>query len=123
MARADIGPLLTLADGHCLADQVLGACSMWRQQEVRRGAESLATLSRLVAVGSGLTLLPETAALCEGAATPGLSFLRFASPEPSRRIGVAHRLSAHGQHWIDLLAEATADAGEELTQEARRAIG
>ena len=123
MARADIGPLLTLADGHCLADQVLGACSMWRQQEVRRGAESLATLSRLVAAGSGLTLLPETAALCEGAVTPGLSFLRFASPEPSRRIGVAHRLSAHGQHWIDLLAEATSDAGEELTQEARRAIG
>ena len=24
LARADIGPLLTLADGHCLADQVLG---------------------------------------------------------------------------------------------------
>ena len=123
MSRADIGPLLTLADGHCMADQVLGACSMWRQQEVRRGAESLATLSRLVAAGSGLTLLPETAALCEGAATPGLSFLRFAAPEPSRRIGLAYRLSAHGQRWIDLLAGATADAGKELTQEAQRAIG
>ena len=123
MSRADIGPLLTLADGHCMADQVLGACSMWRQQEVRRGAESLATLSRLVAAGSGLTLLPETAALCEGAATPGLSFLRFAAPEPSRRIGLAHRLAAHGQHWIDLLAGATAGAGEELTKEARQAIG
>ena len=123
MARADLGPLLTLADGHCLADQVLGACSMWRQQEVRRGAESLATLSRLVAAGSGLTLLPETAALYESAATPGLNFLRFAAPEPARRIGLAHRLSAHGQHWIDLLAQATAGAGEDLTREARRKIG
>ena len=122
MGRTDIGPLLTLADGHCLADQVLGACSMWRQQEVRRGAESLATLSRLVAADSGLSLLPETAALCEGAATPDLSFLRFVAPEPARRIGLAHRLAAHGQPWIDLLADATAGAGEELTQEARRTI-
>ena len=122
MARTDIGPLLTLSDGHCLADQILGACSMWRLHEVRRGAESLATLSRLVASGAGLTLLPETAALCEGAATEGLSFLRFDSPEPSRRIGMAHRLAAHGQRWIDLLAEAAAGAGEELTQQARAAI-
>ena len=122
MARTDIGPLLTLSDGHCLADQILGACSIWRLHEVRRGAESLATLSRLVASGAGLTLLPETAALCEGAATSGLSFLRFDPPEPSRRIGMAHRLAAHGQRWIDLLAEAAAGAGEELTQQAREAI-
>ena len=93
LARADIGPLLTLGDGHCLADQVLGACLMWRMQEVRRGAESLAMLSRLVASGAGLTLLPETAALSERAAVPDLSFLRFAAPgafaadrpHPSRR--------------------------------------
>lgn len=122
MARTDIGPLLTLSDGHCLADQILGACSMWRLHEVRRGAESLATLSRLVADGAGLTLLPETAVLCESAATSGLSTLRFDPPEPSRQIGMAHRLAAHGQRWIDLLAEAAADAGEELTQRAREAI-
>ena len=122
LARADIGPLLTLGDGHCLADQVLGACLMWRMQEVRRGAESLATLSRLVASGAGLTLLPETAALSEHAAVPDLSFLRFAAPEPSRRIGLTHRVAAHGQPWIDLLAEAAASAGKALTEEARKAI-
>ena len=33
LARADLGPLLTLGDGHCLADQVLAACRMWRIQE------------------------------------------------------------------------------------------
>ncbi|MCY4498694.1 MAG: LysR substrate-binding domain-containing protein [Rhodospirillaceae bacterium] len=122
LARADIGPLLTLGDGHCLGNQVLGACSMWRLQEVHRGAESLATLSRLVASGAGLTLLPETAALCELAASPGLSFLRFAEPEPSRRIGLAYRITSHGQRWIDLLAEATAGAGQELTSRAREAV-
>ena len=123
LSRADIGPLLTLGDGHCLADQVLGACLMWRMQEVRRGAESLATLSRLVASGAGLTLLPETAALSERAAVPDLSFLRFAAPEPSRRIGLTHRVAAHGQPWIDLLAEAAASAGQALKEEADEAIG
>ena len=123
LARADIGPLLTLGDGHCLADQVLGASLMWRTREVRRGAESLATLSRLVASGAGLTLLPETAALAERAAVPGLSYLRFAAPEPSRRIGLTHRVATHGQQWIDVLAEATANAGLALTEEAQKAIG
>ena len=123
LARADIGPLLTLGDGHCLADQVLGACLMWRMQEVRRGAQSLATLSRLVASGAGLTLLPETSALAESTATPELSFLRFAAPEPLRRIGLTHRVAAHGQRWIDLLAEAATRAGQALTEEARKEIG
>ena len=122
LARADIGPLLTLGDGHCLADQVLGASLMWRMREVRRGAESLATLSRLVASGAGLTLLPESAALAERAAVPGLSFLRFAAPEPSRRIGLTHRVAAHGQRWIDVLADATESAGLALTKEAQKAI-
>lgn len=122
LARADIGPLLTLADGHCLADQVLGACRMWRMQEVRRGASSLATLSRLIASGEGLTLVPETAALCEYAAAPGLSFARLDAPEPSRRIGLTHRVAAHGQRWIELLAEAAADAGKALTATARKEI-
>ena len=122
LARADLGPLLTLGDGHCLADQVLAACRMWRIQEVRRGAGSLATLSRLVASGAGLTLVPETAALCERAASPGLSFLRFGAPEPSRRIGITHRVAAHGQRWIELLAEAAAGAGQALAEEAGKAI-
>lgn len=123
LARADIGPLLTLGDGHCLADQVLGASLMWRTREVRRGAESLATLSRLVATGAGLTLMPETAALAEREAVPDLSFLRFSAPEPSRRIGLTHRVAAHGQPWIDVLANATEKAGLALTAEAQKAIG
>ena len=49
LAQSDIGPLLALGEGHCLGDQVLGACSMWRPQDVHRGAASLATLAALVA--------------------------------------------------------------------------
>ena len=123
LAQSDIGPLLTLGEGHCLGDQVLGACSMWRPQDVHRGAASLATLSALVANGAGLTLLPESAALCERAAAPDLDFLRLASPEPSRHIGLVHRAVFQGQPWIDTLAEAAAGAGEVLVRDARAALG
>ena len=123
LAQTDIGPLLTMGEGHCLGDQVLGACSMWRPQEVHRGAGSLATLSALVANGAGLTLLPETAVLGECAASPGLSILRLASPEPSRRIGLVHRAVFQGQPWIDIVREAAAGAGEALLAEARSAFG
>ena len=123
LAKSDIGPLLTLGENHCLGDQVLGACSMWRVQDIRRGSESISTLSRLVASGAGLTLIPETAALCERAASPGLSFLRLAPPEPSRQIGLTHRVASHDQPWIKLLVAAATDAGLALTREAREAIG
>ena len=123
LAQSDIGPLLALGEGHCLGDQVLGACSMWRPQDVHRGAASLPTLSTLVASGAGLTLLPETAVLRERTATPELSFLRLASPEPSRRIGLVHRAVFRDQPWIDLLAEAAAGAGTALVGETRDAIG
>ena len=122
LSRADIGPLITLGDGHCLADQVLGACAMWRLEEVRRGAESLSTLARLVASGAGLTLLPETAALSEQKTCPDIHFLRFKEPEPSRQIGLVHRVASHGQRWIDILHEAVADSGNALVDEAQSSI-
>ena len=123
LAKSDIGPLLTLGEKHCLGDQVLGACSMWRVEDIRRGSESLATLARLVANGAGLTLMPETAALCEQAATRGLSHLRLAPPEPARQIGLTHRVASHGQPWIEPLVNAATSAGQALTRKAREAIG
>ena len=122
IARADMGPLLTLGQGDCLAAQVLGACLMWRIGEVQRGAGSLATLSCLVAKGAGLTLLPETAAIAERTASPDLNFLRFASPEPSRHIGLIHRVAAQGQCWTDVLAAAVTETGEALVAEAAEAF-
>ncbi|MDE0702274.1 MAG: LysR family transcriptional regulator [Rhodospirillaceae bacterium] len=123
VARADLGPLLTLCQGDCLAAQVLGACRMWRIREVQRGAGSLATLSHLVANGAGLTLLPETSAAAEGAGSPDLRFLRFAPPEPSRHIGLAHRIAAQGQRWTDVLATAVTETGKALVSEAASAFG
>ncbi len=101
----------------------MGACSISRYAEVHRGAQSLATLSRLAAGDAGLTLLPETAALCERAACPGLELLRFAAPEPARRIGLAHRVAAEGQQWIEVLADAAKAAAQPLLDDARDTIG
>lgn len=123
IARADMGPLLTLGQGDCLAAQVLGACLMWRIGEVQRGTGSLATLSHLVAKGAGLTLLPETAAIAEHTTSPDLQFLRFASPEPSRQIGLVHRVAAQGQRWTEILATAVTNSGKALVAEAAAAFG
>jgi LysR family hydrogen peroxide-inducible transcriptional activator len=122
LSRADLGPLLTLDEGHCLGEQIRGVCATWRLQEVRRGAGSLATLSRLVASGAGLTLLPETAILTERKNSPELGLFRFAAPEPSLRIGLVHRVASHGQHWIDVLGDAVADAGQALVKDTRAMI-
>ena len=100
----------------------MGACLTWRIREVRRGAGSLATLSRLVAQGAGLTLLPETAAAAERAASPDLCFLRLATPQPARRIVLVHRTAAQGQRWIDSLAEAVTETGQALVSEAAAAV-
>ena len=122
LASADLGPLLTLDQGHCLGEQIRGACAAWRLQDVRCSVGSLTTLSKFVESGAGLTLLPETAALSERAQAPGLELLRFTEPEPSRRIGLVHRVASHGQHWIELVARAVTEAGEELVQRARATV-
>ncbi len=122
LAQSDIGPLFALGEEQCLGDQVLGACSVWRPQDVHRGARSLGTLSALVASGAGLTLLPESAVLCEQAAYSGLELLRLAPPEPSRRIGLVHRAVFQGQPWVDIVAEAASGAGEALVKQVREAV-
>jgi LysR family transcriptional regulator, hydrogen peroxide-inducible genes activator len=54
--------LLVLADGHCLADQVLAACGKRRARLGPFQASSLDTLVNLVAAGYGTTLIPGLAA-------------------------------------------------------------
>jgi len=58
--------LMLLEDGHCLTDQALEVCGMLASAPgINMGAGSLATLSRLVAAGFGLTLMPELAVKSE----------------------------------------------------------
>ncbi|QYX55310.1 LysR family transcriptional regulator [Roseovarius sp. SCSIO 43702] len=112
--------LLLLEDGHCLTDQALELCNRDRgQRRIDMGASSMATLSRLVAAGFGLTLMPEIAAPTERRAAPGMTLRRFAAPEPGRRIVLVRRKGTDGGGWFSDLAALLSRVGEALVATAR----
>ncbi|WP_407493348.1 LysR substrate-binding domain-containing protein [Pseudooceanicola sp. MF1-13] len=105
--------LMLLEDGHCLTDQALEVCGRGRgHAQINTGASSLATLSRLVAAGFGLTLLPEMALKTEAR---DLTVQRFAAPEPYRTIGLVRRATSPKADWFDTLAEIIIDLSGTLT--------
>ncbi|QUS54915.1 hydrogen peroxide-inducible genes activator [Pseudovibrio brasiliensis] len=83
--------LLLLEEGHCLRDQTLSFCgSISQNQSANVGATSIATVLHMVAAGYGVTVLPEICADTE-IADDRITLLRFAEPQPSRRIGLIWR--------------------------------
>ncbi|MBI5165825.1 MAG: hydrogen peroxide-inducible genes activator [Magnetospirillum sp.] len=97
--------LLLLEDGHCLRDHALSACHLeggaWH--EGFRGT-SLHTLVHMVAVGLGVTLLPEMAIRAGLADLPGLAVRPLSNEAPPRRIGLAWRRSSARSTEFRLLA-------------------
>ena len=122
LAKSDLGPLIALNEGHCLGDQVLGACSMGTMEGVHRSLESLGSVARLAEADAGLTLIPETAAAAEQGASPNLKYLRLAEPEPKRRMGLVFRVAFHDQRWISPLANAAMRAGTRLIEQSGSVI-
>ncbi|MGX0975224.1 LysR family hydrogen peroxide-inducible transcriptional activator [Roseovarius sp. MBR-51] len=113
-------PLLLLEDGHCLTDQALEVCGRGRgHAQIDMGASSLGTLSRLVAAGFGLTLMPEIAAATEVRAAPGIYLRRFTPPEPARQIVLVRRHSTHDEVWFEKLAEVLQAVGQSMISHAR----
>ncbi len=112
--------LMLLDDGHCLTDQALEVCGQDRRSGlINMGASSLATLSRLVAEGFGLTLMPELAARAEADAVPGLKLLRFSTPQPARTVGLVRRSSTGDEDWFDGLADVIRQVGESIVTAMR----
>ncbi|MDT8326235.1 MAG: LysR substrate-binding domain-containing protein [Roseovarius sp.] len=121
-AALDHSPLLLLEDGHCLTDQALEVCGRGRgHAQIDMGASSLATLSRLVEAGFGLTLMPEIAAMVEQRAAPGMHLRRFCTPEPARKIALVRRQSSQNEAWFAKLAEVLRSVGQSLIDRARHA--
>ena len=87
----DGGELLLLPVGHCLRDQVLGACTEFsRPPPPGRLGNSLETLRSMVASGLGISVLPATA-LVDRYRSPLVKAIRFAEPRPLRRIALVWR--------------------------------
>lgn len=113
--------LLLLEEGHCLTDQALDVCGRGRgHAQINMGASSLSTLSRLVAAGFGLTLMPELAALQEQRAAPDMHLMRFSAPEPARQVGLVRREASEDDGWFTALATMLSNVGTTLVAEARR---
>ncbi|MYM53875.1 hydrogen peroxide-inducible genes activator [Thalassovita mangrovi] len=116
--------LMLLEDGHCLTDQALEICGRNRgHAQINMGASSLATLTRLVAAGFGLTLIPEIAVSAESEACPGLRMVRFADPQPGRQVGLVLRKSTQGGPWLEELVEILKESGLEQIDGADQTVG
>jgi LysR family hydrogen peroxide-inducible transcriptional activator len=101
----DTDELLLLPSGHCLRDQVLEACREFsRPPPPGRQGNSLETLRSMVASGSGITVLPETA-LAARYANPLVKVVDFAEPVPMRRVALAWRRNFARHGAVELLAQ------------------
>jgi LysR family transcriptional regulator, hydrogen peroxide-inducible genes activator len=81
-------PLLLLDEGHCLREQALEVCHLHRLRpdaDVR--ATSLETLRQMVRVGTGITLLPESALMPDD---PSIAVIAI-DEKPTRTIGLVWR--------------------------------
>lgn len=91
--------MLLLGNGHCFRDQVLQACPALNRSTAISGtiqktleSSSLETIRYMVASGTGITVMPCTAA--NAMMNPSLlHFIPFAAPVPSRPVALAWRKS------------------------------
>lgn len=109
--QVDSERLLLLEEGHCLRDQALAVCgTAGKRSLVNFGATSMATLLQMVSHDMGMTLIPEMALPSE-AARNNLKIVPFATPAPSREIGLIWRKSSGRAEDMAALAEAVIACG------------
>jgi LysR family hydrogen peroxide-inducible transcriptional activator len=123
-ADIDRDRLILLEEGHCLRDQALAYCSHGRDAgPMGLGATSLATVMQMVANGYGLTLVPQVAVEVE-VRDERIRLLRFADPEPGRKVGLVwRRTSPHKPDFLalgDIIVEALGFAGGRAGRSKRR---
>lgn len=106
---ADVEVLL-LDDGHCLRNQALDLCNRAGAHEVDDfRASSLNTLARMVAAGTGVTLLPSIALSTEVRARDPMVVRPFAKGGPKRTIGLAWRKTSSRVRDFELVAQLLRD--------------
>ena len=113
--------LLLLAEGHCIRDHALAACSLaGGDPEGVLHANSLSMLVQMVRNGMGVTLLPASSLPVELAHRDGLAVRRFRDPEPSRMLGAVWRAGTvradEFRSLCELVRHLTLDAIDRATQ-------
>jgi LysR family hydrogen peroxide-inducible transcriptional activator len=88
------GPLLLLADGHCLRDHALAACRLAAARPHGFEATSLGTLIQMVANGLGVTLLPRLAVDTGALAGTEIETRELADGGAPRHLGLAWRATS-----------------------------
>ena len=83
--------LLLLAEGNCLADQVMDVCRVRERQEQDVRASSLETLIQLVAAGFGVTLVPALAMRGSWTTGSGVVAQPLEMSGASRRVQLVYR--------------------------------
>jgi LysR family transcriptional regulator, hydrogen peroxide-inducible genes activator len=114
--------LILLEEGHCLRDQALAFCATRGgvDRPAGLGATSLATVMQMVANGYGVTLVPEVAVDAE-LHDSRVKLLRFAEPEPARRIGLAWRRTSPRRKDFEALGKVVQETIRPAAVPARRA--
>lgn len=96
-------PLMLLEDGHCLREQALQVCSLANAREMQGfRATSLETLREMVKAGTGVTLIPESAAR---KGERGIRYLPFAETPPSRSIALVWRKTTARRALMEKMVE------------------
>jgi len=101
--------VLLLEEGHCLRDHALDVCYMAGASESNSfHATSLETLRHMVGEGMGMTLLPELAvptAAKKSSWSSDIHYIPFASPVPTRRIGLLYRKGSYREESYQRIAK------------------
>jgi LysR family hydrogen peroxide-inducible transcriptional activator len=94
--------LFLLEDGHCMRDDVLDICENIPSAETKGFyATSIEMLRHMVAADAGITIMPKLST--EGCKL--VTFVPFASPKPTRMIGLAWRHSSTKKLLIKQIAD------------------
>jgi LysR family hydrogen peroxide-inducible transcriptional activator len=96
---------ILLGEMHCLADQVLNFCRAHECQPfIACKSAQINTIQQLIALGQGVSLLPEVAAKFD--ATGQIIYRQLAGDQPQRTLGVVwHRHYFHSPLATNFLAE------------------
>jgi LysR family hydrogen peroxide-inducible transcriptional activator len=105
--------LLLLGKGNCFRDQVIEACPKLSEPGALEGAlegSSLETVRHMVASGVGISVVPISAAKSWPQSSNLLQIRRFSAPQPTRRVGLAWRVTFPRPQVVDVLHAAIDDA-------------